>query len=265
MKLDYSTLIDVYKSHNKYLGSKSIQLENFNIKKQLTDLFCPGPNFYFIIDSPTLTIDFVSESVQEILGIKPEDLELANFIDILHPGDVQFFVKCEDLVAYFLTRIVKPNKITSYKINYCLRLKTKENSYRLFLLQIITLKVDEKGSLLKVFDSFTDISHLTTLNNYKLSIFGLDGELSYPEIDVFKENPFDDYVPFNLDAEGHPFTKREFEIINFLIKGFSTKDISNKLFISPQTVLTHRRNILKKTNAKNTLELIADLISKGFI
>lgn len=61
------------------------------------------------------------------------------------------------------------------------------------------------------------------------------------------------------------FTTREFEIINLLAEGNSAKEIADELFVSVDTVKTHRKNILKKTEAKNTIALVATCIRKGLI
>lgn len=51
-------------------------------------------------------------------------------------------------------------------------------------------------------------------------------------------------------------TKREKEILELLIKGKSTMEISETLFLSFLTVQTHRRNLLNKFQVKNVIELI---------
>ncbi|NIJ46293.1 DNA-binding NarL/FixJ family response regulator [Wenyingzhuangia heitensis] len=51
-------------------------------------------------------------------------------------------------------------------------------------------------------------------------------------------------------------TKKEAEILEFLSKGFTTKEIASKLYVSTRTVETHRSNMLKKLEVKNTVELI---------
>lgn len=265
MKDDYSALLDVYKSHSNYLGNISTKLVKFNIESKLKNFFCPGPNFYFIIDSPTLTLDVVSDSVAEILGISPEKFTLKKFFERIHPEDLAFLLKCEDLVAHFLTKIIEPQKVTKYKINYCFRVKTAEGAYKLFLVQIMTLEAGVNGELLKVFDLLTDVSHFVTNNNYKLSFFGLDGEPSYTDIDVFDPYPFETKMQLAKKEFENPFTKREWQILKLLTKGLNSQDISEELFISAQTVSTHRKNILKKTEASNTLELIASCIIKGVL
>ncbi len=51
-------------------------------------------------------------------------------------------------------------------------------------------------------------------------------------------------------------SQREIEIINFIKKGFSSKEIAEKLDISVKTVEVHRYNVLKKLNLKNSAALV---------
>lgn len=51
-------------------------------------------------------------------------------------------------------------------------------------------------------------------------------------------------------------TKREIEVLHHLSEGLTTKAIAEKMFISSRTVETHRANMLKKLDVKNTAELI---------
>jgi len=51
-------------------------------------------------------------------------------------------------------------------------------------------------------------------------------------------------------------SKREFEILKLVVEEYSSKEISELLFISSRTVETHRKNILSKLGVKNSLGLI---------
>lgn len=51
-------------------------------------------------------------------------------------------------------------------------------------------------------------------------------------------------------------SRREKEILRLIIDEFTTKEIAEKLFISFGTVETHRRNMLIKTGARNTVGLV---------
>lgn len=63
-------------------------------------------------------------------------------------------------------------------------------------------------------------------------------------------------VPDSIAAE---LTERELEVLQLVLKGLSSKEISEKLFISLTTVNTHRQNILIKTGKKSTKELVAGI------
>lgn len=53
--------------------------------------------------------------------------------------------------------------------------------------------------------------------------------------------------------------KREVEILKYICQGFSTREIAEKLFISANTVSTHRKSIQRKLGTSN----VADLVSLG--
>jgi two-component system response regulator DegU len=51
-------------------------------------------------------------------------------------------------------------------------------------------------------------------------------------------------------------SSRELEILQLIFEGLSTQKISERLFISPRTVETHRKNMLSKTVSVNAAQLI---------
>ncbi|MFN3849380.1 MAG: response regulator [Spirosomataceae bacterium] len=51
-------------------------------------------------------------------------------------------------------------------------------------------------------------------------------------------------------------TRREKEIIGLIVSGLTNESIAEKLFLSPLTVSTHRKNVLSKLNLKNTAMLV---------
>lgn len=58
---------------------------------------------------------------------------------------------------------------------------------------------------------------------------------------------------------------REEEVLESITKGLTTQEIAKKLFISKNTVETHRKNLLYKLGARNTAELITKAYKKGLI
>ncbi len=58
-----------------------------------------------------------------------------------------------------------------------------------------------------------------------------------------------------------PITNREIEVLKLIAEQHTTKEISHKLYISPETVITHRKNLRRKLEVKN----VAGLIYKSFM
>ncbi len=256
---------NIWNSHPQYLATTSSELLKHEMADLWANLFCPGPHCYYVMDSTTFTYDLVSDFTLDVLGIERDKLSLSGIIDLIHPEDIHFFFRCEDVVAHFLRNCITPDKILKYKISYCLRMRTSPHASKLILLQTVTMKATEEGSLLKVFTSFTDINHITAENNYKMNLNGLYGEPSYLNIDVFAEDVFDNYVPYDYSKESKVFTPREVQVLKLLSLGNSTDELAALLTISYETAATHRKNLLRKAGCKNTTELVAECIRKGVI
>lgn len=58
-------------------------------------------------------------------------------------------------------------------------------------------------------------------------------------------------------------TPREKDVLHLLAEGYSTKEISEKLFISINTIETHRKNMLFKTGLRNVAHLIKWAFENG--
>lgn len=58
-------------------------------------------------------------------------------------------------------------------------------------------------------------------------------------------------------VQKHKLSIREMEILGLIMQGLTNQQIAETLFISFETVRTHRKNILEKTGSKNTAALIS--------
>ncbi len=84
--------------------------------------------------------------------------------------------------------------------------------------------------------------------------------------DSLKEQIFQDLVQLKKEAPVAPglqLTKREREIVELIVAGYSSKSIAEKLFISFNTVDNHRRHIFRKLNVKNVANLVKKAIVYG--
>jgi DNA-binding NarL/FixJ family response regulator len=69
----------------------------------------------------------------------------------------------------------------------------------------------------------------------------------------------------NYDELASQITQRELEILQLISLGLTSQDIANKLFISKNTVETHRKNMLAKLNVNNTAALLKIAYKKGLV
>jgi DNA-binding NarL/FixJ family response regulator len=60
-------------------------------------------------------------------------------------------------------------------------------------------------------------------------------------------------------------TSREKQVLEFVAQGFKNSEIACNLFISQTTVISHKENIQKKLNAKNSCQMVAIAIRMGLI
>lgn len=251
----------IYAAWNEYrsvITQKETSLKGLEIDELISSFFCPGPFYYYIFDFPSLSYSYIHPNLQEIFGKDPGSFYAEDLLSLVHPQDVLHMVNGEKMAFEFIIKNLPLAKRKKYKISYCLRLKTATGAYKLFQQQAVALTLDENGNLGKVLGVHTDISHLTTTNNYKVSFIGLEGEPSYFNLDPLEY--LDGIAPSKM-----PYSKRETEIIKLLAEGFTAKEISDKLSISYATVSTHQKNILAKSDCKNTIELVASCIRDGLI
>jgi DNA-binding NarL/FixJ family response regulator len=69
----------------------------------------------------------------------------------------------------------------------------------------------------------------------------------------------------NFSLANTILTERELEVITLISLELSGKEISEKLFISTNTVETHRKNIMRKIGVKNTIGLVKYAIVNNLI
>ncbi len=62
-------------------------------------------------------------------------------------------------------------------------------------------------------------------------------------VDKLRRMVGDDDSPL---AGKEPLSQREKEIVSLVVTGLTNKEIADRLFLSPHTVITHRRNIARK-------------------
>ncbi len=60
-----------------------------------------------------------------------------------------------------------------------------------------------------------------------------------------------------------PLTEREKQILAAVVSGRTSKEIARQLGLAPKTVAVHRSHILRKMNARNSVDLVRKAITRN--
>jgi DNA-binding CsgD family transcriptional regulator len=104
---------------------------------------------------------------------------------------------------------------------------------------------------------------------------GPSGDNALPAIDTNREPDEliealsrllpDDSRDQSREMTGSPLSRREIDVLKLVARGFINKEIAEKLSISFNTVLTHRRNITTKLGIRSVSGLGVYAVMNGYI
>lgn len=230
----------------------SFELE---VYKKLLNFFHVGDYYYYILNVASAEMEFVSETINAVLGYPSEGHSVNKILENIHPDDWERFVACEQKVSNFFTQLPS-DKVLKYKVSYDYRVRCANGKYKWILQQVATIQSSDEGAVIRVLGVHTDITHLK--NNDQpagLSFLGLEGEPSYHNV----------LLEPALVSQKSLLTKREKEILRLITNSYTSEQISKELFISVDTVNTHRKNLLRKAKCNSPIELVVKSIREGWI
>lgn len=227
---------------------------NFDIglHKKLLDIFQIGDYYYIVNNVRKSMFELVSPETEKVLGYPAGSFDLSTYSDAIHPDDMPYFLNFEAAVERFFAGI-SGEKLFKYKVQYDHRIRRADGQYIRILNQYVIIQHDADN--VRTFVIQTDITHLKKDPKPILSFIGLEGEPSYMNVDV--KDIF--------RTSKQVLTSRERDILRELVNGRSSLEISEILNISKHTVDAHRKNMLKKTDAKSTNEIIRIAFDRGWI
>jgi DNA-binding CsgD family transcriptional regulator len=227
---------------------------NVDIHKKLLNIFHAGDFYYYIFNLRTMSFDFISPEIKGVLGYEPGEMNIPLFLSSIHPDDHGFFLKFETEISKFFHNL-DPAFIPDYKVRSDYRVKRKDGTYVRLLQQLINLEWGPEGTFHRIFGVHTDITDIKKEGKPVLSFIGLNGQPSFIDVKIQEEH----VAGMDLLSE------REMQVLILLAQGKNSRAIAEELFISKETVDKHRKNILAKTNTRNTAELITFSLKNGWL
>jgi DNA-binding CsgD family transcriptional regulator len=230
--------------------SASIE-ESWRMKMEFMDDISVQNNVVvFLWNAYTNNFLFVSDKIKVLTFYEPAIFTAENGVErllaLIHPKHLQATLEMiQQLVINYCTDHNKPDfKNVKISLNYSF--KNGLGEYLQILHRPVILEIDENLKPTLVLNITHHVDHIKRED----SIGGV--------IVTADDNFIFDY---NLDNKCIDLPKKiseqEMKILQLLGKGLDTKAIADKLFISPHTVDTHRRNLIKKTSCMDTTGVVA--------
>lgn len=229
----YQQLKDLHLYRNYDEKEYSVDISSFY---HLVNMY-PNDAFY-LVDCKNALMHKLNDNFKTLVGDETDKVcELLPLYD--HINDSQY-----ERFAFFTNKLVAKSVTNqecwdSFQDGNKLVYKSKKG--KTILKTTTGLKKDDKGCIIYTFGRLTDISNLIPETTFRYQFFGPHE----------KEN----FAYFNdIDEFGKLLGKRELEILNYVGQGYSSKRISEVLFVSKHTVDTHRRNIIRKLEVNGCIQ-----------
>ncbi|MEO9853239.1 MAG: LuxR C-terminal-related transcriptional regulator [Reichenbachiella sp.] len=252
---DYSEIFETYQE------LKGDFLESHIAKLKELDMYMPhSSTFFCVTNTTTRSFEYVSKNFHPSTGLDAVAMcqqGMTYWWEQMHPDEMQLWLQSlTDLMTFTMSEInVHDRKKVSYTWNY--RIKVADGLYRSILQHTTPMYFDEEGKPVIGLAHYSLLPAVSKFMPIRATAKMLNQNEEYETV-FFKT-----YSEQKLISE--QITFRERDIIRLISFGHSSEDIAEKLFISTNTVNSHRRNILKKTDCKNTSELVARSIREGMI
>jgi DNA-binding CsgD family transcriptional regulator len=224
---------------------------NDPLMTEAEEIMDKNDQFFYFGDLILFQILYTSKRSMDMLGVDPADLSPLKFYQAIHPNEMERNIRYKNILA---------------KTAHNLFIAEKGHK----LLSTNFLVKDAKGEYINVLSQF--LIYYSEVPYKSVFVFKI-----HTNIDWYKKHKSshhyylgDDLSNFRYPDEellkiAEIFSKREFDILHLLEMGFSTEQIAEKFFLSPNTIKTHRRNMLHKSGKANIAELIFDLKERGYL
>ncbi|NJW52453.1 LuxR C-terminal-related transcriptional regulator [Salinimicrobium oceani] len=259
---------EISKYWNERYSQKVKEYRKFEVSAdfiRFASLFAPGNSYFYIVNLHNFNLEYVSATAKNFIAKDPEKITMQDLLQTVIPEEHQSISLKSRVNSHFYTSFVAKEEVLHYKNMFTYRLKDREGEIRTMLYQAFPLSVLENGTPEHVFCIHSDVSHLKVSSTNAVSFVHMNGGKSYYNVDISKGE-------FIAEATEDPgldlaelLTEREKQIVKRFSRGLNAEQIAAEFNLSPHTIKTHRKNILRKSDCTNTTELVAKCLTNGII
>ncbi len=217
-------------------------------------------SMFFLLDNIQVKYIFVSKSASTLLGYSTDEIVNNGFhwLFTLFTEEEMEYKRTVMADLFEFLRSMTAEQILNCTVRYDLVVERKDGKKIHLLEEMMYPEVNEQGEPL-------------TTSCFLHDIGGFAGEPGKRKCEVFLRNA-DGYEEVAYaktyqinNRNSSPLSLRETQILEQFSNGLTTTQVAHKLYISENTVKTHRKNILFKLQVMNTAEAIKLSISNNWL
>jgi len=206
----------------------------------------------FVFDCFTHKFVYASDLALDIFGLKVEDFLRDGHdpaFSLMHPDDIELLVLTRKKV-YKMFQAIPVEEIKDYKLVHEFRLRNLQGRYVRITEQEQVIELDENGAIWLM-----------------LSVFNIDaGNENEPvRSHIYNFSKGEQIFVELSETLEEPLTPREIEILKLIRGGLFSKEISDRLGISINTVNVHRQKIFNKLGVENAMEAVNVALQLGML
>jgi len=246
---NYSIFHDFIES---YLPSGFLNInEEDPVMKALEKVMTENDQMLIVMDLTEVKMLYTSKQSIKMLGVDPDNNTPLEMLNRVHPDDLERFGMGRAKLMNLDKDLLLSHK-GSALLSTNIRMRKPDQSYVNHLFQCYMF-----------YSPFPHKSVYYVQVNTNIDCYPIKkGSFHYyvgNDISLFR---FPDAELLNY---GHDLTSREFEILKLVAQGLTSSEIARNLFLSLNTVNTHRRNILEKYKKPHISDVVFDLMSQGLL
>ena len=235
--------------------SDSTRLQSTNYLASIIAFARTTHKSIYVIDYHKKGFDYVSENPLFLCGhsaTEVKEMGYEFYIKYVEKQDLSLLLKINQIGFDFYSQYPVEDRI-NLTISYDFKLKNKEGKTILVNQKLTPIFLTDDGKIWKAI-CLVSLSTSKKSGNIKVIKNGDNKVFTY---DLLKEN----WTSSKLVQ----LTDREKQILQYSTKGYTIKDISERIFISTETVKFHRKKIFEKLEVSNIAEAIAHTMNNKII
>ena len=195
-----------------------------------------------------------SAGFEKNLGV-PDPISVYTLYNHVHPADILTVLKLGKAAISYSILTGEMMDPYQWVLAHDYRLRTNGGKYKRYVRHSYIIHYSE-GILDLTLNLLTEVTFLKPKGSVQWELQGRDLETFRAEVE--KELT-------RQPSEATVLSRREVEILHLLAMGNTSDKVSKALHISPLTVTTHRKNIMKKLKVKNTNEMVYVAVKEGLL